>query len=104
MLPVPFVEPSVSHGAPAGTAGTTGGAWHSRHPCPSPSWHPPTRAWELQGSVCGCSASMDSLSRTAQPFPPGQRRGAAPSRQLSINGVFYLTGEIKSQHRGVQKC
>lgn len=88
--------------APPEESGTPGSSlWHPSH---SPSSHPPQHgAQELQGSVSGCAASIDSLSRTVQPFLPGQRQGAAQSRQVSINGAFHLTGEIKSLYREAQK-
>lgn len=41
--------------------------------------------------------------RGARPPLPGTERGAALSRQVPINGVFYLTGEIKSLYRGAKE-
>lgn len=46
------------------------------------------------------AAAASALGRgRAQPFLPGTQRGVALSRQVPINGVFYLTGEIKSPYK-----
>lgn len=49
-------------------------------------------------------ATASALGRRgARPPLPGTERGAALSRQVPINGVFYLTGEIKSLYRERRK-
>lgn len=61
---------------------------------------------QAPGAVPGAlpAAAASALGgRRAQPFLPGTQRRAALSRQVPINGVFYLTGEIKSLNREAQK-
>lgn len=78
------LSPRIRHGH-----SSTGGA------CPAA---PPARAGPLSVHL-----QQQPQPRRARPFLPGTWRTVALSRQVPINGVFYLTGEIKSLYREAQK-
>lgn len=87
--------------------------WHPSH-CPlSPVSDMGTTArgervwlhrWHFPGPLSVCPQQQPQLLATESTALPARNlEKVALSRQVPINGVFYLTGEIKSLYREVQK-